>query len=119
MTGGRLLAQVRADERVVEAYCGGGKYEDVALRHPGTAASCSGALRQPGCITNDDQAPCARDQVFALQQGKNAGDADAGQPADIAHLLLRESNRYHRALGVWGAVAVHQPKQVVAHAALG
>ena len=37
MAGGRLLAQgtveqVRADERVVEAYFGGGKYEDAALR---------------------------------------------------------------------------------------
>ena len=37
MAGGRLLAQgsvaeVRADERVIEAYFGGGKYEDAALR---------------------------------------------------------------------------------------
>ena len=44
MAGGRLLAQgtvaqVRADERVVEAYFGGGKYEDAALRsRPGAAA---------------------------------------------------------------------------------
>ena len=44
MAGGRLLAQgtvaqVRADERVVEAYFGGGKYEDAALRStPGAGA---------------------------------------------------------------------------------
>ena len=44
MAGGRLLAQgtvaqVCADERVVEAYFGGGKYEDAALRsRPGAAA---------------------------------------------------------------------------------
>ena len=45
MAGGRLLAQgtvaqVRADERVVEAYFGGGKYEDAALRsRPAGAAA--------------------------------------------------------------------------------
>ena len=38
MAGGSLLAQgtvaqVRADDRVIEAYFGGGKYEDAALRH--------------------------------------------------------------------------------------
>ena len=44
MAGGRLLAhgsvaEVRADERVVEAYFGGGKYEDAALRSPPGARS--------------------------------------------------------------------------------
>nr|WP_316642118.1 ABC transporter ATP-binding protein [uncultured Roseateles sp.] len=39
MANGRLLAQgsvaeVRADERVIEAYFGGGTFEDVALQHP-------------------------------------------------------------------------------------
>ena len=44
MAGGRLLAQgtvaeVRADERVVEAYFGGGKYQDAALRSKSGAAA--------------------------------------------------------------------------------
>jgi branched-chain amino acid transport system ATP-binding protein len=43
MANGRLLAQgtvaqVRADERVVEAYFGGGSFEDAHLRH-GSGAS--------------------------------------------------------------------------------
>ena len=44
MAGGHLLAQgtvaqVRADERVVEAYFGGGKYEDAALRSGARSAA--------------------------------------------------------------------------------
>ena len=57
---------------------------------------------EPGLVQVHDQPAGAGDHLLALQLREDLRHADARQPADAAHLLLRERDRDHPPEPVFG-----------------